>query len=198
MGIQRWCGKRACQHDRVSRASGFPLPTTKGRLLVAAPPLGDANFDRSVIYVLEHNEGGALGLVLNRPSDDVSVELPGWSDLAAPPQRIFSGGPVDAQALIALGRVVEDGRARAEAVDLEADPTTVEPRPDAVRIFHGYAGWGAQQLDGELDLGAWIVVPAEIDDVFTDDPDGLWRRVLMRQPGRTAWLADYPTDVLTN
>lgn len=188
----------ACQHGRVPRASGFPLPTTKGRLLVAAPPLGDANFDRSVVYVLEHNEGGALGLVLNRPSDEVTVELPGWSDLAAPPQRIFRGGPVETQALLALGRVIEDGRARADAVDLEVDPATVEPRPDVVRIFHGYSGWGAQQLDGELDLGAWIVVPAEIDDVFTADPDGLWRRVLTRQPGRTAWLADYPADVLTN
>lgn len=191
-------GGSTCQHDLVPRTSGFPLPTTKGRLLVAAPPLGDGNFDRTVVYVLEHNEAGALGLVLNRPSTEVMVDLPGWSALAAAPGGVFAGGPVETQALIALGRVREGGRVIADPVDLETDPDTVEPRPDVVRIFHGYAGWGAQQLDGELDLGAWIVVPATVDDVFTNDPENLWRSVLERQPGRTAWLASVPTDLSSN
>lgn len=175
--------------------AGFPLPTTKGRLLVAAPPLGDPNFDRSVVYVLEHNENGALGVVVNRVSTTIEVDVEKWARFLAPPETVFSGGPVQPETLIALGR---DGHGAIEPVDLERDPVVVDPSPVAVRVFHGYAGWGAQQLDAELETGVWIVVPADADDVFTRDPNGLWERVLARQPGRIAWLATAPADVSTN
>lgn len=183
----------------MARPTGFPLPSTKGRLLVAAPPLADGNFDRSVVYMLEHNEGGALGVVLNRRSEDLDIEFDSWSQLIAPPAELFTGGPVETNALIALGRFIDaHGRTNVEPVDLDSDPLTLDPMPSAIRIFIGYAGWGAQQLDGELEMGAWIVVPFEVDDAFSSTPDDLWRQVLLRQPGRTAWLADCPADLITN
>lgn len=175
--------------------AGFPLPTTTGRLLVAAPPLGDPNFDRAVVYVLQHNENGALGVVVNRVSTTVDVDVQNWAPLLAPPAAVFSGGPVQPETVIALGR---NGCGAIEPVDLERDPLLLDPTPLAVRLFHGYAGWGAQQLDGELEAGVWIVASADANDVFTDDPDGLWGRVLSRQPGRVAWLATVPADVSTN
>lgn len=175
--------------------AGFPLPTTKGRLLVAAPPLGDPNFDRSVVYVLEHNENGALGVVVNRVSTTIDIDVENWASLLASPAEVFSGGPVQPETLIALGR---DRLGVVEPVDLECDPLLLDPAPVAVRLFHGYAGWGAQQLDGELEAGVWIVASADADDVFTDDPDGLWGRVLARQPGRVAWLAAAPADLSLN
>ena len=62
-----------------------------------------------------------------------------------------------------------------------------------MRVFRGYAGWGPGQLEGEIEAGAWLVLDSEPGDVFSDDPDELWRTVLRRQPGRLAWLADAPT-----
>lgn len=175
--------------------AGFPLPTTKGRLLVAAPPLGDPNFDRTVVYVLEHNESGALGVVINRVSTEVDDAFENWMPMLAAPASVFAGGPVQTNAFIALGRT-EAGEI--EPVELDRDPLLVDPTPRSVRIFHGYAGWGAQQLDGELESGVWIVVAAEIDDVFTARPGDLWTEVLARQPGRVSWMASAPHDLSVN
>ena len=175
--------------------AGFPLPTTKGRLLVAAPPLGDPNFDRTVVYMLEHNESGALGVVINRVSTEVDDAFQNWLPMLAPPSSVFAGGPVQPEAFIALGRT-ETGNV--EPVELDRDPLLVDPPPQSVRIFHGYAGWGAQQLDGELEAGVWIVVAADIDDVFTATPDALWVDVLARHPGRVAWMASAPSDLSLN
>ena len=192
----------AWEHDPVPSRSGFSLPSTRGRLLVAAPPLTDPNFDRTVVFMLDHNEGGALGLVINRPSEDLDIEIDAWMHLLSPAGQFFSGGPVDSNALIGLGLVpttTPDGQVIEsveciEPVDLDEDPTTMSTPPTKVRIFHGYAGWGPQQLDGELEMGAWIVLSAQASDVFTNDPDDLWRAVLARQRGEVAWLADCPAD----
>ncbi len=175
--------------------AGFPLPTTKGRLLVAAPPLGDPNFDRSVVFVLEHNESGALGVVVNRVSDSIEIEFENWRHLLCPPVVVFEGGPVEPEALIALGRLADDS---IDAVELDRDPLLLDPTPCAVRIFHGYAGWGPQQLDSELEAGVWIVASARADDVFTDAPDDLWFDVMSRQPGRVSWMATAPSDLSIN
>src|SRR5688572_17220746 len=90
------------------RHTGGVIPgstPTKGRLLLATPPLEDPNFDRTVIYVLEHHADGALGVVLNRPStEELGEPLEGWAELQSEPSRIFSGGPVEPDALIALAR----------------------------------------------------------------------------------------------
>ncbi len=173
--------------------------------MVAAPPLSDPNFDRTVIFMLDHNEGGALGLVINRVTGDLDVEIDAWMHLIEP-RVLHCGGPVEPQALIGLGLVpstTPDGQVIEsveciEPVDLDEDPTAMNTAPTKVRVFNGYAGWGPQQLDGELDLGAWIVVPAQANDVFTTDPDGLWRTVLARQRGEVSWLADCPADASLN
>ena len=87
-------------------------PPTKGRLLVATPPLEDANFDRTVIFMLEHHDEGAIGVVINRPSYEALDEpLDRWIELQSAPSAVFTGGPVEESALIALGN-------EAAAVDL--------------------------------------------------------------------------------
>ncbi len=182
-----------------------------GRLLVALPVLEDPNFERAVVFVLDHDEEGALGVVLNRASDVPLVEaLDGWSALAASPEVVFGGGPVEPTAVVALGhelsdvpvpesRVVhggEDGLGPVRLVDVSADPPAGELAE--VRIFAGYAGWAPDQLEAEIDQGAWVSVPALAEDVFTRDPDRLWQRVLARQPGRLRLLASFPEDPSTN
>lgn len=182
---------------------------TKGRLLLATPPLDDPNFDRTVIYMLEHRDDGALGVVINRPSDEALAEpLDRWNDLQSDPAGVFLGGPVETDALIALayarGPVTEASEelspvsGRVVSADLTTDPAIVAGMVESVRIFRGYAGWGPGQLESEIETGSWLVLDAEPTDVFDDDPDELWRTVLRRQGGRLAWLAGAPDDLSAN
>ena len=167
----------------------------KGRLLVASPTLIDPNFDRTVVLVLEHGDEGAVGLVLNRPTETVIDEpLPEWRPLAADPPVVFSGGPVSQTAAIALA-LESDGVIG--TVDLTLDPVEIGD-VEAVRVFAGYAGWGPGQLEDEIDEGAWVVVDAEPGDAMAADPEDMWSRVLRRQGGTTAWLAACPPDPSMN
>lgn len=185
-----------------------------GRLLVATPLLREPTFSRTVIMLL-HAGGpdGALGVVLNRPSE-VEVErlLPGW-DLGAPePAVVFEGGPVQPSAAICLAEVRSDverlpGLAplvaalpgpRWATVDLDAPPEEVLPAVSRLRVFAGYAGWSAGQLEGEVEEGAWWVVDPLPDDAFSARPQGLWGRVLRRQGPPLALAATLPDDPTLN
>lgn len=184
-------------------------PQTKGRLLLATPPLEEPHFDRTVIYMLEHHEDGAIGIVLNRPSDEaLEAPLDRWIDLQSAPSSVFVGGPVETNAMIGMATtkfVVEEPVEHLTPIsgliastDLSADPAIVAAHVDRVRVFRGYAGWGAGQLDSEIGEGAWLVLDAQIDDVFSDRPEELWHDVLRRQPGRLSWLALAPPDLSMN
>ncbi len=180
-----------------------PVPgALRGRLLVATPPLVDPNFDRTVVFVLEHSDEGALGIVINRPGERAVAEVvPSWAEVATAPAVLFQGGPVEPDAVIALARspvAPADGWAplvgAVGTVDLTRAPGELDAPHEAVRLFAGYAGWGGGQLEGELAAGAWFVVQAAADDAFCADADQLWRAVLARQPGRLSWLTNYPDD----
>jgi len=178
------------------------------QLLVAVPTMRDPNFERTVVFVIEHDDEGAVGLVLNRPTDaTIDEALPDWASLASAPAVAFVGGPVQQhEAVFGLARVqrVEDSDAwqplvgRIGTVDLGADPSVVRADLEAVRVFAGYSGWGPGQLDDELRQEGWFVVDALPDDLLTSDPDGLWRRVLRRQGGELAMVANYPRDIESN
>ncbi|MER3453489.1 MAG: hypothetical protein C4344_07695 [Acidimicrobiia bacterium] len=179
----------------------------RGKLLVATPLIGDPNFERTVVLVLEHNDEGALGVVLNRPSEvELLGPLPGWDRFAAHPPVVFVGGPVSREAVIALARVGSDAPEGAVtpvvgpvgALDITRDPDEVGAGVEALRIFAGYAGWAPGQLEEEIDAGAWFVVEALPGDTFDADPARLWRRVLRRQGGRLAIYANFPEDPSRN
>jgi putative transcriptional regulator len=180
-----------------------------GQLLVATPALGDPTFARSVVLLLDHDEDGALGVVVNRPTPvDVGDVLPGWQPYTTTPGVLFQGGPVSLDSALGLAAVSGNGdeeplgwRRVAGALgllDLDVPPEVVVAEMAALRIFAGYAGWGAGQLEDELAAGAWYVVPARPGDAFSDDPHGLWRSVLRRQPGSLAFVSTYPDDPSLN
>ncbi len=192
-----------------------------GRLLVATPVIGDPNFERTVVLVLEHSDDGTMGVVLNRPSDvDVVDPLPEWQRLAASPQVVFVGGPVEQSAAIGLARVAfmtepadtaspgasgEDDLDGFHAVvgtigtlDLSRSPEDLASPIEQIRVFAGYAGWGPDQLDSELASDAWVVIDMHSDDVLGDDPEGLWSSVLRRQGGDLALLSLCPLDPSLN
>jgi putative transcriptional regulator len=163
--------------------------------------LGDPNFDRTVVLVLEHTPDGALGLVLNRPTDvSVAAALPAWDHLATDPAVLHLGGPVEEQSGWCLARL----RPPAERdgfvpllgdlglLDIEADPSELADAIAALRLYAGYSGWGRGQLEDELAQEAWFVVDADPGDPFLPDGRALWQRILARQGGPLARLSLFP------
>src|SRR5262249_31970862 len=146
----------------------------RGRLLVAAPGLLDPSFHRAVVLVLEHGPQGALGVVLNRPTGlEVRDALPSELAEALPADAlVFSGGPVQPEAVILVADFLHPTADADVAfgsvgvVDPEADPHVLDGDVRAVRAFGGYAGWGAGQLESEIEEEAWIDAEAVADDVF--------------------------------
>lgn len=180
----------------------------QGRLLVAAPTLVDPNFNRTVVLLLAQGDQGALGLVLNRPTrTSLAASLPDWADLAAAPEVVFAGGPVT-EGTICVARLKSEVsvphsgylplRGPLGTVDLDADPVLVAPWIERLRVFAGYAGWGAGQLESELTQGVWWVVDVDEGDVFNPTPAELWRAVLRRQGGALALAAAVPPDPSLN
>jgi putative transcriptional regulator len=180
----------------------------QGRLLVARPTLVDPNFARTVVLVLAHGDQGALGLVLNRPTESpLAVPLPEWGDLASSPAVVFVGGPV-AEGTICLARLKSEVTVPGAGylalsgalgtVDLDTDPQFVAPWIGQLRVFAGYAGWGPGQLEEELAAEAWWVLDPEDTDVFGPEPGALWKSVLRRQGGELALLSALPADPSLN
>ncbi|RAY15790.1 YqgE/AlgH family protein [Actinomadura craniellae] len=184
-----------------------------GRLLVATPLLDDPNFRRSVVLLMEHDSAeGTIGVILNRPTD-VSVDqvLPPWAELASGPPVLFEGGPVALDSALALAlmpgadeplgwRALGGGFAagRIGVVDLDMPPALVAADVLRFRVFAGYAGWGAGQLQAEIEEGAWYLVPGEPGDAFAADPERLWPDVLRRQGGELAFVSTFPDDPTLN
>ncbi|NOY54853.1 MAG: YqgE/AlgH family protein [Actinobacteria bacterium] len=174
-----------------------------GKLLVATPTILDPNFARTVVLLCNHGDEGAVGLVLNRPSDVAAADhLPEWSHLLSQPFVGF-GGPVDTEAAIGLGKGSVDSDLWTPIccdiglIDLSLSPTQI-PGIEAVRVFAGYSGWGPGQLESEITEAAWFVLEPEDRDLFTSDAPGLWSRVLRRQRGDIALFANFPVDPSVN
>jgi putative transcriptional regulator len=180
------------------------MDTLQGHLLIASPSLLDPNFRRTVVLVTEHTDEGAAGLVLNRPSPASVTELvPQLEELAEDEDQVWLGGPVQPDAVLVLGEFVDPDDA---AVPLFGslgfpsldEPEEVVPATSRRRVFAGYAGWGAGQLETELDRDDWIVEPALNDDAFTESPDNLWADVLRRKGGIYELVARMPEDPSVN
>ena len=180
-----------------------------GRLLVATPSLLDPNFERTVVLLLDLDENGALGVVLNRPSTvPVADILPEWAEAAGMPGVLFQGGPVSTDAALAVAALPTAGAEEPVGfrrlyddigiVDLDTPAEIIGPALSGMRVFAGYAGWSEEQLVDEVESGSWYVVPSDSGDVFGDDPRGLWMRVLRRQPGELAWMSTRPLDPTMN
>jgi len=180
------------------------VESLRGHLLVASPSLLDPNFRRSVVLVTEHTEEGAAGLVLNRPSPvEVADAVPQLEPLAEYGEQIWVGGPVQQEAVLVLGEFLDPDDA---AVPLFgslgfpslAEPEEVAPATSRHRVFAGYAGWGAGQLEEELTGEDWILEPARPDDAFTEEPGELWHEVLRRKGGIYELVARIPEDPRLN
>lgn len=184
---------------------GDGFTSLQGQLLIASPALVDPNFWRTVVVVTEHTEEGAMGLVLNRPLELTAAEaVEPLAPLVPEDDVIFSGGPVEPGAVIALAEFEDAALAASLAfedvgfVGSDPDVPALGDATRRVRIFAGYSGWGPGQLEGELAEEAWLLESARADDVFTVDPSGLWSAVLRRKGGIGAMLSLIPPDPRVN
>jgi putative transcriptional regulator len=176
----------------------------QGQLLLSAGSLFDPNFRHTVVLIGQHNAEGALGVVLNRPSElTVAEAFPELASVVEAGERLFTGGPVRTHSAVLLAElesaewadVLVFGAIGFLVGDVSDDAKAAVRR---ARVFAGYAGWGAGQLEREMDEGSWIVEPARPEDVFGPDPESLWSEVLRRKGGRYARLASMPFDPTMN
>lgn len=176
----------------------------KGQLLLSDPRLRDPDFRHTVVLVGEHNEEGALGVVLNRPMRlTVGEGFPALVPLLGGEGILHRGGPVQPEGAVLVGEFTDPvhadipvfGRVGFLVGDVEP---SVRPHLQRARLFAGYAGWGPGQLEGELAGGGWIVHPARADDVFTEAPEGLWHEVMRRMGPDFERMARVPHDPRVN
>ena len=181
------------------------MESLHGHLLIASPAIFDPNFRRTVVLLTTHTEEGAIGITLNRRSETTVEEaVPRLQALTEPQEPIFAGGPVNPSGVAMLAEFDDPAEAGVEVfgdigfVALEASLEGDAPALRRRRVFAGVASWGAGQLEEELESEDWIVEPATGDDVFSDDPDTLWERVLERMGGSYAVVARMPFDPSVN
>jgi putative transcriptional regulator len=185
--------------------AGAPLAgLAAGMLLVATPVLLDPNFSETVVLLLDVDEDGVLGVVLNRPSPVAVAEVLGqWGAAVDEPNVLFQGGPVGTDAALALALLRDPAdvpvgfravRGTLGLLDLDTPTELLTGSLAGLRIFAGYAGWGPGQLEDEVEDGSWYVVPGEALDAFRGDTAALRRDVLRRQPGELAWHSTRPVD----
>ena len=180
------------------------MDSLAGHLLISASSLWDPNFRRAVVLIGHHDEEGAVGVVLNRAAEvTVSEAVPALAALVEPGAPLFLGGPVQPQAAVVVADFEVPERAEIIALGSigflpqESDPEEIGGIRRA-RVFAGYAGWGAGQLEAEMDQESWIVEPARPEDVFTDEPQHLWDSVLKRKGSAFDLLRLMPIDPSLN
>jgi putative transcriptional regulator len=176
-----------------------------GQLLLASPALLDPNFHRAVVLVGAHSEEGAMGVVLNRPSEvTVGEAVPALEPAIDEGEPVYLGGPVQPGSIVLLGEFLDPSPAGLLVLGRIGFPSPeagIEELAQATarrRVFAGYAGWGEGQLDSELAQGDWIAQRALPDDVFTESPEELWSRVMARKGGSYALIARMPLDPSMN
>jgi putative transcriptional regulator len=189
---------------RFERPNGSLL----GSLLVATPALTDPSFERTVVLLVAHESGGAMGVVVNRATEvRVSEVLGDWGGLADDPAVLFEGGPVQPDSAICIARSrpgasllpgFQAFHGPLGTVDLGLPADQMRDGVDGVRVFAGYAGWGPGQLEEEIEAGSWFTFEALPGDAFVTRPDDLWTMVLRRQGGLLAAVAHYPPDPALN
>jgi putative transcriptional regulator len=184
---------------------GRPMGFLEGHLLIASPSMSDPNFARTVVAIANHDEEGALGIVLNRPSDTEVVEaVPELDGVIDDDDVVYVGGPVQPASIVVLAEFEDPAEAAylvVDAVGLVSDRTGLERLGTATarrRVYAGYTGWGPGQLEAELEREDWITEPALVEDVFAEDPSELWGSVLQRKGGQFRLLARMPVDPSVN
>ena len=177
------------------------MTSLSGNLIVATPLIATPPFARSVVLVLEHDEAGAVGLILNSSTGlSVAEHVPELGSLVNPPAEVFLGGPVTPEIAVILGRSPTAEFLQPSGVHSVGvvDGDDLPPDVSDLRVFAGYSGWDAGQLDDEVEEGAWWVIDASRGDIFAVEAEHMWERTVEKAPGRVPLHRNYPADIRLN
>lgn len=177
------------------------METLRGKILLANGSLFGDVFRQTVILMADHDEEGALGFVLNRPTEMLVDRDESAAAVDKVDERVFSGGPVQQSLVSVIAEFVAPEHAAqlifgsVGFLNLEASTPTAVTR---ARVFAGYSGWGPGQLEREMEDGSWVVTDATPDLIFEVEPDDLWGEALRRMGGEYALMATMPYDPSVN
>ncbi len=179
-------------------------PLDKGVFLIATPSLRDPNFRQTVVLLCEHGPEGALGVVVNRPTEmNIAEVLPQVPVLEGQGHRVYAGGPVQKNSLLVLYRLneeIEDAHPVLDGVYLGGSMETLErilelpSEHESFRAYMGYSGWGPGQLETEMESGSWLTMPARSQLVFDEDATQLWGEVIRNFGEEYQVYAHMPLD----
>ena len=181
------------------------IPPAAGRLLIAEPFLADPTFTRTVIVLCEHGPEGTVGFALNRPTEHTLGDL--LPEMYTPLLTVFQGGPVQLDTLHMLHRTPEalggteifPGIFWGGSYEALQDAVTTNTyQPIDLRLFVGYSGWSAGQLEKELSEGSWLVADVSPNLIFETDPDDLWKRAVQSLGAKYRPLLNMPVDPQLN
>lgn len=181
------------------------MELTTGRVLIAEPLLADPNFSRAVILLCEHNEEGSVGFVLNRQTQLTLGDL--LPDLYSPLINIYQGGPVQLDTLHMLhrspvsygGNEIRPGVYWGGSYDaLQESVMQNDYDPSSLRLFVGYSGWAAGQLEKELQEGSWIVTDLPEDILFETDNELIWKMAIRSLGHEFGYLENMPVNAQLN
>ncbi len=178
----------------------------KGKLLISEPFLNDPNFKRTIILLIEKNEEGCIGFILNKPTElklkDAIEDYPDFDS------TVYYGGPVQLNTLQFIhkaGDIIEGsmdiGNGLYWGGSFEQLKTLIaegKVKAEDFRFFIGYSGWGEGQLEDEMKINSWIVADSKIEDIFSEEPDKLWREILKGMGKKFAILASFPENPSVN
>lgn len=184
-----------------------PAEILKGHFLISTPEIDSGIFFRSVVLLCEHNSGGTLGVVVNKPLDlSIPQELLELGEIANPNLTLCNSGPVQTNQLMLLHSGQKDLQNTLEVADgvfLGGDieflqKAVADPQGPYIKLCFGYAGWSPGQLEREFIDGSWLLHPARSCHIFHTPAKLLWRTLLQEMGGRYATLSMIPDDLTLN
>lgn len=180
------------------------MESLRGQLLISSGGLFDPNFRHTVVLIGEHNDEGALGVVLNRALEQTVADVvPSLGSLVPDAEPIYLGGPVQPNSVVLLAELARPGLADVPVMgslgflvgEIKEEVRSAILR---ARVYVGYSGWGPGQLEAEMEQDSWILDPAQDADVFTSEPEQLWGQVLSRKGPRYELMSRVPFDPTMN
>ena len=180
------------------------LKSKKGHFLVANSTLQDPNFTATVVLLIEHDDSGAFGLIVNRVSEiHLSAAIENLS-MKAQSVPLFEGGPVRTDALFILHsekQLAKPGDRVVDGVFMSSEKAQLEKLLETesnFHVYHGYSGWAPGQLEAEIEAKSWVIVPAKAEIIFHENPENAWREALAHQGGLFEYFAQNVRDPFLN